>query len=371
MKTRDCFLCGSSRSQKIAIESVSPVGGYVLCRDCGLVYHNPVMTEEEYSDYYKHQYAESYFDALSMQMEIAEKRFDFLRSELPDVNGSVLEIGCSIGAVLHKFAEQGFSVFGVEPSTSFVERANQEFDLEVFNGVYDELPRREDFYTLINLFHVLEHLVDPVPALQRIKGELVEGGYLYVVVPTYRDHQLSMVFKTIHPTVFSVETLTMLLEYSGFEILKVEIQGNSIAVIAQSSGESSRLTHPADSEKVLKQIESHLAERKKLVDAIISRLSLLDSRQHGSIYCAGHTTVELNDIYDLARLNIDAVYDSDPEKTGRTLLGYTVQHRDDLEHFDGDYIIIASYAYQEDICRDLGYLEERGVELIRLYDKGD
>jgi SAM-dependent methyltransferase len=371
MDKRNCFLCGTHEYEIVTIhEDADRTGTYVICKNCGLIYHNPVMSKEEFAEYYKKQYAGSYFESASMQEEIARDRLKHLKSFVQSMQGNALEIGCSIGAVLKQLSYEGFSVFGVEPSEEFVKKAKELFDIEVFNGVYDEFPPKNNYYSLVCMFHVLEHIVDPVPILQRIKKELTEDGLLYLVVPTFKKHQLSMVFKAIHPTVFSRTTLTILLQKTGYDICDIQVQANNIVAIAKPGKKYARIdTRSVKVKQVLDEVYMHLSERQKCIDMIVRKLSELDGELRGAIFGAGHTTIELANVFNLRRLNITHVYDSDPEKKGKCVLDYIIEHKDDIGQFQGDYIIIASYAYQEEICRELEFMEQKGMQLITLYDK--
>ncbi len=369
MIERNCFLCGSEYKRNIELdENSSKTGKYVICCDCGLIYHNPVASADEFAVYYKNEFAKSYKDSVGIQDSVAEERLEFLIKQGFELKSPVLEIGCSFGSFLNKVAEKNIEVFGVEPSEKLVSEANRIYGLSVFNGTYEEYTPKKNFYSMISLFHVLEHMVNPVETLIRIKEELAPDGFLYLEVPTFREHQLSMVFKNIHPTVFTQCTLEKLLGKTGFRINSISFSASNIRVIATPSSEVQNGKN-CRADEILRDLEVYIKGRKECTKLIKERLSLLGKNEGVAIYGAGHTTIELAEIFDLKSINVTNIFDADPEKEGKELLSMKIENKDRIDYFNGKYIIIASYAFQEEIAESLRHLKQRGIELITLYNK--
>lgn len=96
----------------------------------------------------------------------------------------VLEVGCGAGLMLSWLDEQGFEVYGVEPSSDAAALATER-GLEVSQGTLDSFVEahgqlRFDAVVLIN---VLEHLPDPVGFLEAAGSTLADEGVLCVRVP--------------------------------------------------------------------------------------------------------------------------------------------------------------------------------------------
>ncbi len=97
-------------------------------------------------------------------------------------SGELLEVGCGPGFALEVFTEAGFSARGVDVSS---EAARQAADrgLRVERADVEAGDLDGQCYDLIAAFEVLEHLVDPLTALQRLHRLLKTGGLLLISLP--------------------------------------------------------------------------------------------------------------------------------------------------------------------------------------------
>lgn len=100
---------------------------------------------------------------------------------------SLIDVGCGEGFFAGWFAQKGWKVRACDFSSCGIERHN--LDLlpcfkqgDVFKMLDDEIQSAEK-YDLVNLSNVLEHVIDPIGLLGRIKNLLHEGSLLRVSVP--------------------------------------------------------------------------------------------------------------------------------------------------------------------------------------------
>lgn len=109
-------------------------------------------------------------------------------------SGRSLDVGSAYGGMVVAFAEQGFTAKGVEIDPHWCRLGN----INCSSRGLGELITREDFLTaspgegfdVISCNDVIEHLVEPRFALERMAGMLAPGGVLYLVIPNARswDH---------------------------------------------------------------------------------------------------------------------------------------------------------------------------------------
>jgi SAM-dependent methyltransferase len=102
--------------------------------------------------------------------------------------GSLLELGCGGGAVSAALAQSGYRVTGVDGHRALIELAEKRAtgarflcrDLRAPGGV-PELTG--ETFEAVGWFDVLEHLDDPLTALETSLGFLDSGGYVVGTVP--------------------------------------------------------------------------------------------------------------------------------------------------------------------------------------------
>lgn len=95
-----------------------------------------------------------------------------------------LDVGCGAGGVLDLLAGAARSAAGVEPQRA----AARELREACGYTVYDSLEAAPDSsYDIITLFHVYEHVPDPLPFTALLARKLRPGGLAAVEVPHARD----------------------------------------------------------------------------------------------------------------------------------------------------------------------------------------
>jgi SAM-dependent methyltransferase len=95
--------------------------------------------------------------------------------------GRLLDVGCGHGLLLDEARARGYEVSGVEPSASASAYARDVLGLDVRTGSLEELVGGE--FDVITLVDVLEHLADPLAAIEECRSRLAGDGLLCVVTP--------------------------------------------------------------------------------------------------------------------------------------------------------------------------------------------
>jgi ubiquinone/menaquinone biosynthesis C-methylase UbiE len=106
----------------------------------------------------------------------------------PLVRGkSVLDVGCAMGVMTAWLAEVAASVDMLDGSEAYIEAARNEAALarphvRFFCSLFEEfVPDRS--YEVVSCSHVLEHVIDPVDLLRRMKSWLAPDGVVIACVP--------------------------------------------------------------------------------------------------------------------------------------------------------------------------------------------
>ncbi len=117
---------------------------------------------------------------LAWRADRSQTLSDVIRAELP-VGSSIVDIGCGSGALMTEMERFGYRMTGVERDTNALSLSN----LTVFEGAAETLPRSltKGTYEGVIFSHVVEHLVDPIAAIQHAAELLSPCGKLFCEVP--------------------------------------------------------------------------------------------------------------------------------------------------------------------------------------------
>lgn len=206
------------------------------CRSCSLVFLHPLPTREElaalYPDnYHNFQSARGALARFLFERYHARQAALCMRNLPPD--GTFLEVGCGDGAILAKLRERGIGdVQGIEIARAGGEAARRK-GLRVFHGTLEEFDTDERF-DMVFMSHVIEHVLDPVLAMQRIADLLKPGGVVYLETPNVGslDARLwgsnwGLVHYPRHLWLFDRTTLRRLVESAGLRVERTSFELNS------------------------------------------------------------------------------------------------------------------------------------------------
>jgi 2-polyprenyl-3-methyl-5-hydroxy-6-metoxy-1,4-benzoquinol methylase len=98
--------------------------------------------------------------------------------------GKALQLGCGHGDQTTEIYQYYKDITVVDAAPQFLERVKALAlpNVKVVESLFEEYETQEKFH-MIMISHVLEHLIDPVAVLKRVKEFLAPGGKIFVVVP--------------------------------------------------------------------------------------------------------------------------------------------------------------------------------------------
>ncbi len=101
--------------------------------------------------------------------------------------GRLLDYGCGAGAFARHMSEHGFEAVGLEPFS--LGAATTEGALRLVRGPLESVEADLGQFDVITLWHVLEHVHDPVGVLTRLAKHLRPDGVIIVSVPNFASWQ--------------------------------------------------------------------------------------------------------------------------------------------------------------------------------------
>jgi SAM-dependent methyltransferase len=98
--------------------------------------------------------------------------------------GRLLDLGAGIGAFLHAMRVKGWQVEGIEPDETARRQAEKLYGLHLnTSDRFYRLPPGS--FDAITLWHVLEHVHQLHPYMEKLKELLQPGGRIFIAVPNY------------------------------------------------------------------------------------------------------------------------------------------------------------------------------------------
>lgn len=141
-------------------------------------------------------------------------------------NQKILDVGCGDGYFLSRCLDLGMTAAGFDISPEVAAYAEQR-GLKVFSDLKDI----KDTFTLITLFDVLEHMVNPLEELLQLTKLLDDGGIIFIEVPRkcLADYYLSILdifgiarnnrVSQEHLQLYSDKSLRILMERTNLNII--------------------------------------------------------------------------------------------------------------------------------------------------------
>jgi len=163
--------------------------GYVKlyqCKRCGFVARYPgpgTNIIEKYDDRYSLDFLNKgqefmYPHRRKVFTDIAKRIKKYINK------GRLLDVGCGDGHFLSICQHLGFECYGVEPSKLLSEYASSKIKNPVIQSHYKKELFPKDSFGIITYIQTLEHIPNPLSALQTTKYHLQKGGILVIEVPS-------------------------------------------------------------------------------------------------------------------------------------------------------------------------------------------
>jgi 2-polyprenyl-3-methyl-5-hydroxy-6-metoxy-1,4-benzoquinol methylase len=156
-----------------------------------------------------------YNDLLNSLKTDDNRRYNQWKDKLK--NKSVLDFGCGAGGFLLKAKKIAKNVCGVE-----LDNMTKFYSKKV--KILRDINNCGEKFDVITLFHVLEHLPDPISALKELKKYLNKGGIIIVEVPNDNDALVSyyklaafknFTYWSFHLYSYTIQTLKTIIITSG------------------------------------------------------------------------------------------------------------------------------------------------------------
>lgn len=251
------FLVDRRRERDLTLTTVG-------CRQCGLVYHNPVIEDRDRQAVAvsSRQWHTGAVDN-TRQLRKLEKRWHLQWPLIQPVfppGGRVLEIGCGLGLVGGRLKGLGAEVWAVEPDPDQAAYARAHYGLEVVPLHFEDVSFGAQQFDLILASHVIEHFPDPLAFLRQVRTYAHPDTRLFLETPNVMAPKVSYrrMFSPAHNFYFAPQTLDWLLAKAGWQQEKLRVwRRDSFQILARPCPPQQPAVDPRLPRQVMQALNRH------------------------------------------------------------------------------------------------------------------
>ncbi len=254
-----CALCGKDdykivakgHDRYVAVDSTT--FQLVKCNNCNLYYLSPQPTKSELAKYYPISYPPFTKTSSFLNDGVVTKTLKSIKNRIfprksPELDNSdkpykvdntkltVLDFGCGNGNNLLSIRSNhpNWSLYGFDIGEN-TEVKNIGSDITIIYDDFNKLSSsfKNDYFDMIYMNNVLEHMNDPVKVIGDLSLLLKKGGQIIIEVPNIDSIKFKIFgrfFSSLdiprHLYNFSPKTLTMVCEKNGLKITNIKITGS-------------------------------------------------------------------------------------------------------------------------------------------------
>ena len=234
-----CDLCAfpkhnvkKSLNKRLGIENSK--FSIVECLKCGLLSLYPLPYESEIASIYEdYAFKKDRLSVERIRINIYNHKLEKLKKYT--TGNKLLDIGAGLGTFVRCAKEHGYDAIGIEYEKKQCSLAKEVYGINLINQKFEKFYETlsKTSFDIINLHHVLEHVISPKTVLEMIHNILNKNGILLIEVPSqfcnirkafkyylfgkfkYPDNSLH------HLYFFSIKTLRKYLELTDYKILEL------------------------------------------------------------------------------------------------------------------------------------------------------
>jgi 2-polyprenyl-3-methyl-5-hydroxy-6-metoxy-1,4-benzoquinol methylase len=232
-----CQLCGCRQSALFYEEKGMT---FRRCSDCGVIFLNPRAAEDEYLALYKA--IDDNALAFDGPGKASLTRIKGFRRGIGIIErlkpgGKLLDVGCGDGRFLEMISQQGaHDLYGLELSHVAARSVSRFLGIDVRPCTLKEAGYPDNFFDVVVMWDVLEHVYDSVKELAEVRRVLKDDGLFMARIPNLTYFRIKQILagrflksrgRTIyhggrHLTYLNAKTAYLLMEKSGFNVISLQ-----------------------------------------------------------------------------------------------------------------------------------------------------
>lgn len=240
-----CILCGQDNPEILSVQKSWPVA---RCRNCGLIYLSSRPLESALEEMYSREYYDSadvgyggYVANFHKYNDIFTNLFNKRTHDIEPYRGQgkLLEVGCAHGFLLDHLRKHQWKVKGLEVSPLASKYAVNQLKLDVFCGKLEDAGYEDNFFDVVLLLDVLEHLHRPFETLREIGRILTPQGVLVVQCPwelTHWEEKAEAFLKKMKPCTITPDAIPAHLYFFSPDTLEAFMRKGGFITFKKQSG---------------------------------------------------------------------------------------------------------------------------------------
>jgi len=211
------------------------------CKDCKITFTHPFpegITEAYSEDYYKILHEKQ----LRQRVKLWRKRLKIVKKFCK--SGKLLDVGTGDGLFLKVAKTAHFKICGTEISPAAVRAAKNLYDLNIHLTEIENADFEENSFDVITIWHVIEHVKNPLEALKKLYKLSKPGAVVFVATPNLDKHVARIIYRLKrnkpypfycpkgeqHLFHFTESTLKKIIKKAGFNIIYTGVDFASVSL---------------------------------------------------------------------------------------------------------------------------------------------
>ena len=156
---------------------------------------------------------------------------------IPVNSQKILEVGCGEGKFSAQLVRDDVETWAIEPNVNSAKKASEKLQKVLIGTIEDKIDEvPDDYFDVIIMNDVIEHLLEPWDDLQRLKPKLKGDGVFISSIPNvrYAKNLFNILFKRdwkytddrildiTHYRFFTKKSIRRLFEENGYEVQKIK-----------------------------------------------------------------------------------------------------------------------------------------------------
>ena len=218
--------CAKEQNPYLTLMTTAEKIAYFRCPECSLIFQDPRVSfkqEDIYNAAYIQKRSQDPGNLNIAQPRIKTAQHYYRWVEKFVKKGNLLEVGCATGISLKIAQDQGWKVFGVEVNEKAALIANGVLNADLVQvGLLNNDMFPDEYFSLVTLFDVIEHIPHPIEFLSILNKKISPGGSILFVTPNVSTLSFKILknkwphFVQEHLALYSPKSMNRLLKETGF-----------------------------------------------------------------------------------------------------------------------------------------------------------